>query len=392
MRERTIPTVLFVDDQPEVTAALELAFHKKPFKVYTANSAYYALELLSRVPIDVVISDEQMPVMSGSEFLTIVRRDYPSATRIILSGQANFKATLAAINEARAHHFLVKPCPSDEIAQCIAKALDERALNLQYVDPIERRSEEKRLESLRQFDSALELLWVAFQPIIHSGESEVFAYEALVRSNHPELKTPYLLFEAAEEFERVEELERRIRALIAERLVDLPPDVSVMVNVHPRSLGDQDLYSPDCGLYPARHRVIFEITERDKFHDFPGSGRGLTTLRDMGYRVAVDDLGAGYAGLNSFAMIRPDVVKFDMELIRDIDRSKTKCNLVRLMATLCRDMGILTVAEGIETEEEYEKVRELGCDLLQGFFIARPAFNFAQPSPVAPAYLEEVLK
>jgi len=390
MRERILPTVLFVDDQPEVTAALESAFHKKPFKVYTANSASGALDLLSRVSIDVVISDEQMPVMSGSQFLTIVRRDYPSATRIILSGQANFKATLAAINEARAHHFLVKPCPSDDIAQCIAKALDERAMDSE-ADPLERRTEAKRLEAVRQFDLALEMLWVAFQPIIRSGESEVFAYEALVRSDHPDLKTPYLLFDAAEEFGRVEELERCIRALIAQRVVELPPDVSIMINVHPRSLGDEDLYSPDSGLFQSRHRVILEITERDKFHEVPGSGRGLTRLREMGYRVAVDDLGAGYAGLNSFAMIRPDVVKFDMELIRDIDSSKTKCNLVRLMTGLCREMGILTVAEGIETEEEFEKVRELGCDLLQGFFIARPASNFAKPVMAIPEYSEEVL-
>jgi EAL domain-containing protein (putative c-di-GMP-specific phosphodiesterase class I)/CheY-like chemotaxis protein len=389
MREQIIPTVLFVDDQPEVTAALELAFYKKPFKVHTANSASDALNLLSRVPIDVVVSDEQMPVMTGSQFLTIVRRDYPGATRIILSGQANFKATLAAINEARAHHFLVKPCPPDEIATCIEKALDERTLD-PYDDAFKRRPEEARLAALKEFDLALEMLWVAFQPIIRSGESDVFAYEALVRTNHLELNSPYLLFDAAEEFGRVEELERRIRGRIAERVAELPPDVSIMVNIHPRSLTDEDLYSPDSVLFEARHRIIFEITERDKFHEVPGSSRGLRRLRDMGYRVAVDDLGAGYAGLNSFAIIKPDVVKFDMELIRDIDRSKTKCNLVKLMTGLCREMGILTVAEGIETEEEYEKVRELGCDLLQGFYVARPASDFSRPAPATPEFSEEV--
>jgi EAL domain-containing protein (putative c-di-GMP-specific phosphodiesterase class I)/CheY-like chemotaxis protein len=388
MRDQILPTVLFVDDQQEVTEALAIAFRKKPFQVYTANSAASALDLLATVPIDVVISDEQMPVMSGSQFLTIVRRDYPSATRIILSGQANFKATLAAINEARAHHFLIKPCPSDEIAECIARALDERNQD-SCEDPLERHFEEKRLESLKQFELALEELWVAFQPIIHSGESEVFAYEALVRSNHPQLKTPYLLFDAAEEFDRVEELERCIRELIAERIGELPNDVSVMVNVHPRSLASGDLYSSHAGLFRWRHRVILEITERDKFHEVPGSSSGLARLRAMGYRVAVDDLGAGYAGLNSFAMIRPDVVKFDMELIRDIDRFSTKCNIVRLMTGLCREMGILTVAEGIETEEEYAKVRELGCDLLQGFFIARPASHFVEPSPAVPEYSEK---
>jgi EAL domain-containing protein (putative c-di-GMP-specific phosphodiesterase class I)/ActR/RegA family two-component response regulator len=389
MDERIIPTILFVDDQPEVTAALELAFHKKPFKVHTANSASDALALLARVRIDVVISDEQMPVMSGSQFLTIVRRDYPAATRIILSGQANFKATLAAINEARAHHFLVKPCPSDEIAACIMKAIDERTLDAGN-ESFDRRSEETRLAALRQFDLALEMLWVAFQPIVRSGESKVFAYEALVRTNHVDLNSPYLLFDAAEEFGRVEELERCIRAQIAKRISEFPPDVSVMVNIHPRSLTDQDLYSPDSALFEARHRIIFEITERDKFHEVPGSGRGLRRLREMGYRVAVDDLGAGYAGLNSFATIKPDVVKFDMELIRDIDRSKTKCNLVRLMTGLCREMGILTVAEGIETEEEYEKVRELGCDLVQGFYVARPASDLPHSVFAPPEYSEEV--
>jgi EAL domain-containing protein (putative c-di-GMP-specific phosphodiesterase class I) len=145
-----------------------------------------------------------------------------------------------------------------------------------------------------------------------------------------------------------------------------------MVNVHPRSLIDEDLYSSKSALFASRHRVILEITERDKIHEVPSAIERLARLRALGYRVAVDDLGAGYAGLNSFALIRPDIVKFDMELIRDIQRSSTKRNLVRLMTRLCKEMGILTVAEGIETGEEYDTVRKLGCDLLQGFFIARP--------------------
>jgi EAL domain-containing protein (putative c-di-GMP-specific phosphodiesterase class I) len=392
MSKSASPAVLFVDDQPEVTAALELAFYRKPFVVHTANSAAEALEVLSAKAVDVVVSDEQMPVMCGSQFLTIVRRQYPSAIRIILSGQANFKATLAAINEARAHHFLVKPCPPDEIALCIARALDERDQKLAEHSARRQNTEMERLEVQRQFDAALETLWIAFQPIVRPHESTIFAYEALVRSHHVELNTPHRLFEVAETLGRVEELDRRARELAAVRALELPRDLCVMVNVHPRSLTDKHLYSSTSRLFAIHDRVILEITERDKLEEVPGASEGLVQLRNLGYRVAVDDLGAGYAGLNTFALIRPDVVKFDMELIRDIQRSSTKCNLVRLMTQLCKEMGILTVAEGIETNEEYETVRKLGCDLLQGFFIARPSNDFIQPESVEQPCAEKALK
>jgi EAL domain-containing protein (putative c-di-GMP-specific phosphodiesterase class I)/CheY-like chemotaxis protein len=381
MSNRARHTILFVDDQPEVTDALELVFHKKQFTVHTANSAADALQVLSRKPIDVVISDEQMPIMCGSQFLAIVRRDYPNAIRIILSGQANFKATLAAINEARAHHFLVKPCPPEEIAVCIAQALDERDKKMSEHAGKGRATEMASLERQRQFDAALATLWVAFQPVIRPDESGVFAYESLLRSDHQELNMPEQLFQAAAELQRVDELERRARELTAVRAAELPSDICVMVNVHPRSLNDEDLYSSTCGLFQLRHRVIFEITERDKLHEVPSAAEGLARLRDLGYRVALDDIGAGYAGLNSFAIIRPDVVKFDMELIRNIQHSTTKCNLVRVMTQLCKELGILTVAEGIETGEEYDAVRKLGCDLLQGVFIARPTSDFVTPTP-----------
>ena len=381
MTNRGYSSILFVDDQPEVTDALEVAFHKKPFSVYTANSAAEALEILSDTSIDVVISDEQMPRMSGSQLLTIVRREYPNAIRIILSGQATFNATLAAINEARAHHFLVKPCSPDEIALCVANALDERDQKVIADADKRRMTEAARLDAKREFDAALETLWIAFQPVIrHDGG--VFAYEALVRSQHPELSTPYELFQAAERFDGVKELERRIRELIAVRVSELPPHVLVMVNVNPRTLTDEDFYSPASGLFQLRDRVILEVTERDRLHEVPGAADGLARLRKAGYRVAVDDLGAGYAGLNSFALIMPDVVKFDMELIRNIDGSSTRRTLVRLMTDFCKEMEILTVAEGIETAQEFETVKALGCDLLQGFFIARPASDFVRPAPL----------
>ena len=98
----------------------------------------------------------------------------------------------------------------------------------------------------------------------------------------------------------------------------------------------------------------------------------------MGFRIAVDDLGAGYAGLTSFAQLEPEVVKLDMALVRGVHQQPTKLTLVRTMITMCRELGMLVVAEGIETPEERDAIVDAGCDLLQGYL-------FAKPGPAFPA-------
>jgi len=99
----------------------------------------------------------------------------------------------------------------------------------------------------------------------------------------------------------------------------------------------------------------------------------------MGYRIAVDDLGAGYAGLTSFARLEPEVVKVDMSIVRDVDRSSTKQKLIASIVSLCNDLNIELIAEGIETAAERNTILSLGGDLLQGYLFARPGKPFPLP-------------
>jgi EAL domain-containing protein (putative c-di-GMP-specific phosphodiesterase class I) len=92
----------------------------------------------------------------------------------------------------------------------------------------------------------------------------------------------------------------------------------------------------------------------------------IARLREMGFRIAVDDLGAGYAGLTSFAQLEPEVVKLDMSLVRGVHAQPTKLTLVRTMVSMCRELGMQVVAEGIETPQERDAMVNAGCDLLQG--------------------------
>jgi EAL domain-containing protein (putative c-di-GMP-specific phosphodiesterase class I) len=362
--------VLHVDDDPDITAALSLGLRKHRFQVSCAGSAEEGLAVLGRQEFDVVVSDEQMPGTSGSKFLALVRQKWPETMRIMLSGCTDFRATLDAINEAHVFRFLTKPCSSEDVAFCIRQAAAvkdaSRAANESARAPAPAPDAER-------FTKGLESLWMAYQPVVRAASGAVYAYEALVRSDDPAYASALDLIRHAERLSAVETLAGRIRERIAADLERLPAGANVLVNVHPRSLLDESLYAEGGPLRRASHRVIFEITERQGLDSIDDLKPRVSRLRRAGYRIAVDDLGSGYAGLSTFAQLVPDFVKFDMELIRGIDGSLTKAKLLGSMASLCRELKILTIAEGIETAAEKKRVTDLGCDLLQGYFLGRPA-------------------
>ena len=105
-----------------------------------------------------------------------------------------------------------------------------------------------------------------------------------------------------------------------------------------------------------------------------------TLLRELGFRIAVDDLGAGYAGLSSFSQLEPEFVKLDMSLVRGVDASTRKRSVIRAMAQLCtHDLTIEVISEGVETTQERDALTQEGCDLLQGYLFAKPGRGFPMP-------------
>jgi EAL domain-containing protein (putative c-di-GMP-specific phosphodiesterase class I) len=136
---------------------------------------------------------------------------------------------------------------------------------------------------------------------------------------------------------------------------------------------DDSLLDPSAPLSPFASRVVLEVTERASLDGVAELSNRVARLRSLGYRLAIDDLGAGYAGLASFAALTPEIVKLDMVLVRGLDHDPVKQKLVASMGRLCGELGIEVVAEGIETEDERRAAVASGCGLLQGFLIGRPA-------------------
>jgi EAL domain-containing protein (putative c-di-GMP-specific phosphodiesterase class I) len=148
------------------------------------------------------------------------------------------------------------------------------------------------------------------------------------------------------------------------------------MNIHPRDLLDDELYDRRTALGQVASRIALEITERARLDEVRDLTPRIAALRKMGFKIAVDDLGAGYSGLTSFARLEPEIVKIDMSLVRDIEREPMQSKLVASLASLCKDTNRLVVAEGVETMDERDALIACGCDLLQGYLFARPGPPF----------------
>jgi EAL domain-containing protein (putative c-di-GMP-specific phosphodiesterase class I) len=220
---------------------------------------------------------------------------------------------------------------------------------------------------------------MVYQPIVSWSRRSAFGYEALVRSSETSLPHPGAMFEAAEQLHRTTDLGRRIRATCGGPLSAADPDITLFVNLHSGDLLDEALYDRSAPLTAVASRTVLELTERAAIDGISDITERIARLRQLGFRIAVDDIGAGYSGLNSFATVQPDFVKLDITLVRGLDRDPVRRRLVRLLAELCGDLGIFVVAEGVETAPERDALIALGIDLLQGYLFARPAPPFVAP-------------
>ncbi len=373
--------MLVIDDDPQVLALLARVARNADCEAVKAATATEALASLSSDRFDVVVSDIMLPDMNGLDLLVEIRGHDIDLPVIFVTGAPSVDSAVIAIQHG-AFRYFTKPFNAAEVSDAI-----RQAVGLGRLAAIKRKALESQglsegivadlAGTAARFDRALEKIWLAYQPIIRPDGS-VFGYEALLRCEDPVLNRPGLVFSAAEQLGRVEEVGRVVRARVAERFVDGDPPASIFVNLHPRELYDPDLVARHGVLVPHAGRIVLEVTERAALHGDPVVATRIAELRAMGFRIAIDDLGAGYASLASFAMLQPEVVKIDMSLVHGIDSESLKSRLVRTIVDLCRDMGILVVAEGVETVEQRDAVVEIGCDLLQGFLFARPGLPYPE--------------
>jgi len=370
--------ILLVDDEPVTARSYARSLTAAGYRVTIANDGREAAALAKGQSFDVVVSDIAMPDMDGLALLRAIRESDLDVPMVFMTGSPAIESAVQAI-EYGAFRYLLKPVAPAALLDVVERAARVHRLakvrrEAVLVRELEGKPIGDRAGLEARFASALDKLWVAAQPIVTWKGRQIFAYETLLRTDEPTLRSPLDFFDAAERLGRAPELGRIIRAQVAKTIKNT--DAPVFVNLHPSDLEDAELYADDGALTPYAKQVVLEITERaalDRIHELQ---QRVTRLRALGYRIAIDDLGAGYAGLTSFAQLEPEVVKVDMSLVRGIDASAVKQKLVRSIIALCTELGIHLIAEGIETPAERDMLVHLGGDLCQGYLFARPDRGF----------------
>jgi EAL domain-containing protein (putative c-di-GMP-specific phosphodiesterase class I) len=238
-----------------------------------------------------------------------------------------------------------------------------------------------RLRDLeRKLDACVAGMTMHFQPIVHAKTRARFGYEALLRSSDKSLPHPGAILDAAERLERIPALGRAVRACTAKVISEAPAQRGTMfVNLHLLDLFDKQLTSAFAPLSKVASRVVLEITERTSLEGQADVRYRVAELRELGFRIAIDDLGGGHARMGTLSLLDTDFVKLDMSLVRDVDKHPIKQRLIRSIIELCKAQNIVLIAEGVETDAEANMLVDLGCDLLQGFLVARPAAPFCDP-------------
>jgi EAL domain-containing protein (putative c-di-GMP-specific phosphodiesterase class I) len=231
---------------------------------------------------------------------------------------------------------------------------------------------------------------MAFQPIIRLDDQPgIFAYEALVRGPNGE-GAAGILAQVTSSNRYAFDQACRVKAIETAAGLGLGGGEALLsINFLPNAV-----YRPEACIrtslaaagrvgLPA-DRLMFEVTEGERVEDPGHLVEVLSAYRRMGFKTAIDDFGAGYAGMSLLADFQPDYLKIDIALVRGVDADRPRRAIVDHLVRLCTDLGVTPIAEGVERAEEMRALRDLGIGLFQGYLFARPGFR-SLPEPHWPA-------
>lgn len=382
LEARTAPAgsrVLVAEDDHLQLRAYARALRSVGFDVDHADNGEKAVNLLLAGSYDAVVSDISLPFIDGVGVLQAAHKRDPDMPVVLITGTPRLDTAMAAV-EHSAFRYLIKPLVPADLQQTVVYCAQMHRLAVLRRMAVNSAGQawspaEDRTGLSDALDRALGSIWIAFQPVFSWKHKRIFAYEALLRNEEPMLGNPCALLSAAERLSRVGEIGRIVRDRVADEVASCPSPF-VFVNLHSQDLLDDHLYDPASPLSKVADRVVLEVTERASLAAVEDTEVRMARLRGLGFRIALDDLGAGYSGLSSFATLQPEVVKYDMSLVRGVEGSPTRRKVISSMTGLFAEMEMQVVAEGVETEAERDTLIELGVDLLQGYLFAKPGRGF----------------
>ncbi len=382
-------SVLLVDDNPANIAYLtQLLTRQGLNRVYGETDSREVPRRLAEHQPDLVLLDLRMPHVDGFEVLGQIQEFAAGSYLPVMVFTAD--TTTASRDRALAQgaqDFLTKPIDATEATLRIANLLQTRQLyaTLRHVTggpaPTETEPDETDGEVLARIRAVRrdESIGQVFQPILDLATGATVGHEALSRFPNPTLGGPERWFADAFTVGFGVDLEWLAATSALTYLQSAPPPLFLAVNMSPATvlrIAEDQLCQPQ--LWP---RIVVELTEHVPVEDYPAIHRAMAVARSHGARLAVDDLGSGYAGFRHLLRLEPDIIKLDISLVAGIDRSTGQKALTRALLGFANEVGAHVIAEGIERPEELSVLQDLGVPWGQGYLLGRPRAPRAVPGP-----------
>jgi len=381
-------TILVVDDEAPNRKLLErMVGGLGAADVHLLADPRDTIRACRRISPDLLMLDLHMPHMDGIEVITAIRNEFKDSgffPIVVLTADVTTEAKERAL-AAGANDFLTKPFEYMEVLLRVSNLLKTRtdfaemeSLNrsiqqrLDGQDAQKASIEEEFRSSIDRITRTLEpgALRMVFQPICDISDGQIVGYEALARFDIEPQRSPEKWFQEASDVGEGLALELSAIAAAVAQLPSVGDNQFLSVNLSPATLMSPDFENVLAGL--PFDQIILELTEHVVFDDYPHLVETIGKLRSKGFRIAVDDAGSGYSGMQHLLLVCPDIIKVDIDLIRGIDEDPPRRALVAGLLSFAAEINATTIAEGIETAEELATLRSLGMPLGQGYHIARP--------------------
>jgi EAL domain-containing protein (putative c-di-GMP-specific phosphodiesterase class I)/CheY-like chemotaxis protein len=378
------------DDDAEIRSALaDLVGMDSDLELAgQAADAAEAVTLAQEHHPDVFLVDVRMP--GGGPEATRGIRSVSPKTRVIAFSAYEDRTTVLEMLRSGAVSYITKGSGAGEILDAVGRAMEgqsvlspavsgqvvqELGLRLRTQEQHERRRRESvdRVQRVLQTPGALRLV---YQPIFDLRSGAVVGAEALSRFSLPPPRPPDEWFRDAADVGMATVLETAAAGAALGGLAELPRGAHVAINMSPDTILDP-MFDRLFDIGPVDH-VVIEVTEHAPVRDYERLATALQPLRERGLRLAVDDAGSGYSGLRHILRLAPDILKLDIDLTRGINTDRSRHAMSVALVRFAEEMDMVTVAEGIETEEELEALRELAVPWGQGYLLGRPG-----PLPLA---------
>lgn len=377
--------VLVADDEPDMRrVVVEILTAQGIQVVGEAGDAQEAITMCRHHEPDVAIVDVRMGGGGGPTATKEILRS-PGETRVVGLSAWPDRSLLLDMVRAGAVGYVLKEKAVDDLVPAVRQAaqghavvspsvagdlLEELGVRLQRED----RNQTHRqvtLERIRRVLDEPETLRIEFQPIRRLVDGVVVGMEALSRFSVPPPRSPALWFSEAAEVGLTTELDLLAMRTAVGSLEGLPASAYLAVNLSPSTVGHPDFCAILGEITPGR--LVIEVSETAPVERYRTFDEGVRSLRHRGGRLAVDDAGVGYSGLQRILRLAPEIIKLDMLVTRNIEADPARRALARALVAFGQEVGAEIIAEGIERAEQAEALRSLGIVFGQGYHLGRPA-------------------